>query len=129
MNNHNAQARRATPAPLALLLASMIAACAAQAPADTGGPAAQRASAGEASRGLVYAEDACSSCHATAAGEMVSPNPLAPPFAELASTPGMTNIALSAWIQSSHQNMPMLRVSQDHVDDLWAYLETLKTTR
>lgn len=128
MADFRTMALGAAAAVCVIVLAGGLAACVSEPPPDTGGPAAQRTSAGMASRGLVYAEDNCASCHAIAAGEAVSPNPLAPPFEELAATPGMTSIALSAWMQSAHRNMPTLRVSQDHVDDLWAYLETLKTT-
>ena len=104
------------------LVASMLAlaACAAD---QTGGPV--RASP-EVMRGRAYAEDTCAACHAIDRGVTVSPNPLAPPFQAVAGTPGMTRIALAAWIQSAHENMPQLIVSQERTDDLWAYLSTLK---
>ena len=103
---------------MASLLA--LAACAAD-QTDAPAPAAP-----EVVRGRAYAEDTCAACHAIDRGATVSPNPLAPPFQAVADTPGMTRIALAAWIQSAHVNMPQLIVDQDRTDDLWAYLSTLK---
>lgn len=80
----------------------------------------------EVMRGRAYAEDVCAACHAIDKGATNSPNPQAPAFQAIANTPGMTRIALSAWMQSGHENMPELIVSPDHQDDLWAYLSTLK---
>lgn len=83
--------------------------------------------AGAAGRGLVYAEQACSSCHAVHAGDRASPNLDAPPFEELANdTPGMSGLALNVWLHSTHQAMPHLLVDADHVEDLWAYMSSLR---
>lgn len=80
----------------------------------------------EAVRGRAYAEDTCAACHAIDKGATVSPNPQAPPFQTIADTPGMTRIALSAWIQGAHQSMPQLIIDQDRTDDVWAYLSSLE---
>lgn len=111
-------------APLALLV---LTACAAPPVAEPpAAPGAVVDAAGTPANGLAYAEQACGSCHAVGAGETWSPNPSAPPFEAIANTPGITRAALSAWLYSPHQNMPDLIVEHDRVDDLAAYLETLK---
>jgi mono/diheme cytochrome c family protein len=81
--------------------------------------------AGDAARGLAYAEQTCASCHAVAVGETSSPLPEATPFEELAATPGLTGIALSAWLNTSHPTMPDFIVDPDRIDDLAAYLASL----
>jgi mono/diheme cytochrome c family protein len=110
--------------PITLMIASafaLLAGCA----ADQGAPTAQPPSA-EAARGRAFAEDVCASCHAVDAGALYSPDTAAPTFDSIANTPGMTRIALSAWMQGAHQDMPQLIVDQDRIDDLWAYLSTLE---
>jgi mono/diheme cytochrome c family protein len=87
----------------------------------------QRVEAAAASRGLAYAEETCAGCHAVTPGEAFSPNPLAPTFESVANTPGMTLIAFNAWMQTAHPTMPNLIVGPDRIEDLWAYMSTLKT--
>jgi hypothetical protein len=57
---------------------------------------------------------------------MISPDPRAQPFSAIATTPGMTRTALNAWLNSSHTNMPQFIVEPERVDDLSAYLATLR---
>lgn len=76
--------------------------------------------------GRVYADSACAGCHAVAAGQASSPNPRAPTFEAIANTPGMTLMALNAALHTSHATMPNLIVDPDHIQDLSAYLYTLK---
>jgi mono/diheme cytochrome c family protein len=112
---------------LAVFAVLGVAACA----PDLGGrsddaPAIQRTETESAARGLAYAKEACVSCHAVTAGEGHSPELGAPTFEAIANTPGMTGIALNAWLHSSHPTMPNLIVDPDRIDDLAAYLRTLK---
>lgn len=102
---------------LALICCCFAAACA--------HPDAAPARNDAAARGLAHAEDVCAACHAVTPGQD-STNLDAPPFEAIANTPGMTRLALSAWLGSSHPSMPNLIVTPDQADDLWAYLETLK---
>lgn len=81
---------------------------------------------GDATIGFAYAQQTCGSCHAVGAGEMRSPEARARPFDAIANTPGLTRTALNAWLHSSHTNMPDLIVEPGRVDDLHAYLLTLK---
>jgi mono/diheme cytochrome c family protein len=109
-------------APLMLLMLSACAAPPPEAPAYSVGAA----DTGDPALGLRYAQQTCASCHAVAAAETVSPNPDAPPFDTVANTPGMTRIALNVWLHTPHPTMPNFVVDPDRIDDLSAYLATLK---
>jgi mono/diheme cytochrome c family protein len=76
--------------------------------------------------GRAYAENNCAACHAIDAGQGRSPNPRAPTFEVIASTPGMTIIALNAWLHTPHNTMPNLKVDQDKIEPLSAYIQTLQ---
>ncbi len=82
--------------------------------------------AGDPARGLAYAQDNCAACHAVAAHENWSPDYMAPAFVTIANTPGMSPVALNAWLHTSHPNMPNLIVDPNRIDDLSAYLATLR---
>ena len=84
---------------------------------------------GDPVRGLTFAEDHCGTCHAVRAGQGTSPIANAPPFQAVANTPGFTRIALNAWLHTSHPNMPDLIVEGARIDDVYVYLETLRTPR
>lgn len=75
--------------------------------------------------GKAYAEDVCAACHAVRAGETSSPVFEATPFQNVADTPGMTELALSVWLQSSHPTMPNIVLSQDEMRNVTAYIRSL----
>ena len=52
---------------------------------------------GNPTAGYRLAQDVCVECHATGLGIKFSPNLLAPPFHDIADTPGMNGLALSVW--------------------------------
>lgn len=99
-----------------------LAACAGAGP----DPVLPTADVGNAAAGFAYARQSCASCHAVGQAEMVSPDARARPFDAIANTPGLTRTALNAWLHSSHTNMPALIVDADDIDDLHAYLATLR---
>jgi mono/diheme cytochrome c family protein len=109
-----------------LVLFAALTACASPQPAPVSAAPMPAEHAGDASRGLAYARTACAGCHAVEAGDMMSPDAGAPPFEELARTPGMTGRALTVWLNSSHEAMPEFRVEPSAVDDLAAYLTALE---
>jgi mono/diheme cytochrome c family protein len=113
----------------ARLLAMLGAAClcaAACNPGREGQPAPGPSAPAARPAGLVYAEGACADCHAVEAGQTQSPNPKAPTFETIANTPGVTRMGLSALLHTSHRTMPNLIVDPNRIDDLSAYLDTLK---
>lgn len=111
----------------AILAALLASGCASGSAAPAQAPGAlHQFDVGDAAHGLTLAETICAACHAIGLGEAASPNPGATPFAVVANTPGMTSIALNAWLHTSHPTMPNLRINQDQTDDLWAYMLTLR---
>ena len=81
---------------------------------------------GQAGQGLALAERLCAQCHAVKKQQVASPNQDAPPFGEIASTPGMTSIALSAALQTSHASMPNIVLAAEERADIIAYIISLK---
>ena len=81
---------------------------------------------GQASRGLALAQRLCAECHAVQKEFARSPNANAPRFEAIASTPGMTAIALSAALNTSHHSMPNILLGADEQADIIAYILSLK---
>jgi len=79
--------------------------------------------------GKAYAEQVCATCHAVEQGEEESPLYQAPTFQSVAETPGMTEMALTVWLQSSHPTMPNIVLSQDEIRNVVAYIHSLKGKR
>ncbi len=90
----------------------------------TGEAAAQEA---DIAAGKAYAEQVCAACHAVLANEQISPLPEAPTFQSVAETPGMTEMALTVWLQSSHPTMPNIVLTQDETRNVVAYIRSLKS--
>ena len=81
---------------------------------------------GDRSKGLAVAREACASCHAIRQGEKLSPNPAAPSFERIASVPGMTTLALTVALRTSHRTMPNLMLEDQELRVLAAYILSLK---
>lgn len=115
--------------PLAVLLATACVVASACAPlSDSASPGDEVAAVDAAgpTPGRIYADAACASCHAVAAGQRQSPNPKAPTFETIANVPGMTPMALNVALHTSHKTMPNLIIEPRRIEDLSAYLDTLK---
>lgn len=102
-----------------LALASLIALPAAAAAQDLG----------NAKLGHEYAAGVCAECHDVEASGEVSPNPDAPTFQSVADTPGMTARALAVWMRTSHPTMPNLIIKPDDMDNVIAYIMSLRTPK
>jgi mono/diheme cytochrome c family protein len=76
--------------------------------------------------GQAYAQKVCAACHAVLANEQISPLAEAPTFQSVADTPGMTELALSVWLQSSHPTMPNIILEQDDLRNVVAYIRSLE---
>ena len=58
---------------------------------------------------------------------MFSPTMIAPTFSTIAETPGINERALIVWFQSSdHATMPNLILAQEDLDDVVAYILSLR---
>ena len=81
--------------------------------------------AGDPAAGAEYANKFCTKCHALNRGE-TSPEPTAPPFADVANTKGMTATALTVWLTTSHPTMPNIVIEPHDMDNVVAYILSLK---
>jgi mono/diheme cytochrome c family protein len=77
-------------------------------------------------RGRAYAAQLCSDCHQTEPGAGRSPAFNAPSFASVSKTKGMTAMALGVWLQTSHPTMPNIKLKPETMDDIIAYILSLK---
>jgi mono/diheme cytochrome c family protein len=81
---------------------------------------------GQPSRGLALAQRLCADCHAIQKEYARSANANAPRFQAIASTPGMTAMALAAALNTSHHSMPNIMLAADEQADIIAYILSLK---
>jgi mono/diheme cytochrome c family protein len=84
-----------------------------------------RAQEGDIRKGLAVAKDLCASCHAIYPGA-VSPNFKAPTFAIIAAVPGMTPLALSVTLRTSHKEMPNIILDAEQRENVIAYILSLR---
>jgi tetratricopeptide (TPR) repeat protein len=89
-------------------------------------PIADGQDLGDAEKGLAYARKVCATCHNVSRNELPSPNRQAPPFTRVANTPGMSVTALTVWSRTTHPTMPNLVIPPDDMDDLIAYILSLR---
>jgi mono/diheme cytochrome c family protein len=83
-------------------------------------PAVRAQEVRDRQRGLSLARQVCSVCHAIVPQQLKSPNPRAPTFPDLASTPGMTNTASTIALTTPHAGMPMFRLTAEQRADIVA---------
>lgn len=83
---------------------------------------------GDPRRGLAYAQQNCSGCHAVDSSQRSPVSGIAT-FKEIANVAGMTALALSVWFQSPHPNMPNLILAPSDRDDVIAYITSLREAR
>lgn len=88
--------------------------------------AAEAQEPGSVEEGYRLAEEVCTECHAIEPGDLDSFNVDAPPFEEVANTPGMTALALSVWFRTPHPTMPNFVIEEGEASDLIAYILSLK---
>ena len=81
---------------------------------------------GDRVRGLEYAKRNCVNCHVVSPNEDQDIVNDAPDFSAVANTPGMTPTAIAVWLQSPHPNMPNFIIPEQDIDDLAAYITSLK---
>ena len=81
------------------------------------------ASAADAVAGKIVAARWCSSCHTTSA---TKGGDVAPPFENLATRPGFNPEALRGFLANPHPPMKSLNLTRIEIDNLVAYLETLR---
>lgn len=77
-------------------------------------------------RGHEMARQNCAECHAVEDNDARSPNPDAPTFRTIAAVPGMTALALTAALNTSHRSMPNILLTREEQANLIAYILSLK---
>ena len=95
--------------------------------------AAMAQAPGDPQAGQAVAVEQCAQCHAVLPGEgvMENPDPLpfdgagALAFEDIANTPGVTAMALSAWMRSIHPTMPQILLQEEALNDVIAYILSL----
>jgi tetratricopeptide (TPR) repeat protein len=80
----------------------------------------------DARKGLSYAQKVCAVCHNVSESSAPSPNSQAPPFKLVANLPGASLAGLTEWSRAPHSSMPNLIVEPNDIDDVIAYILTLK---
>lgn len=84
------------------------------------GPAAAQ----DAAAGRALAQQWCTSCHIVVPG--ADGSDAAPTFAAIANDPNVTERGLRAWLADPHPPMPNLNLSRTEIDNIIAYLKTLR---
>lgn len=77
-------------------------------------------------KGAAFAQQICAQCHAVQAGQPRSPDRQAPTFETAAKTPGMTAIALTAILRTSHRTMPNIILADNDLRNVTEYIMSLK---
>ena len=90
---------------------------------------AKAATLGDPKAGRLYAQTQCASCHSIVPTGNTSPVDAATPFQAVADTSGMTRTALFVFFRSPHPTMPNLIVRGDDLDNIIAYILSLKTAK
>ena len=80
----------------------------------------------DARKGLEFARVHCAMCHAVETGNRRSVNPEAPAFSVIAASPGMSEAALHAALQSLHRRMPDILLAPTDRANVVAYIMGLK---
>jgi cytochrome c len=81
---------------------------------------------GDSREGLVVAQQLCATCHSVLRGAAASPNSKAPTFEKIAAVPGMTALALSVALRTSHKEMPNIILDAEQRANVIAYILSLR---
>lgn len=81
---------------------------------------------GDPAAGLEYARAICADCHDVEREWDELAAFYGPPFVDIAALPSTTGMSLRAFLLSPHENMPNLILTDDALDDVIAYILSLK---
>lgn len=81
---------------------------------------------GDTREGQRIAATWCANCHRVAPGGPGPATDAAPPFQAVARMPSTTSMSLRAFLQTPHVNMPDFRLARTELDDVVAYILSLK---
>ncbi len=80
----------------------------------------------DAAAGGALAEKWCTACHVVGPTQNQGTSTGAPPFAAVADMKSTTAMALRAFLQTPHWRMPDLHLTRDEIDDIAAYILSLR---
>lgn len=89
-------------------------------------PQANSQEIGNAATGKQLAERWCSSCHVVGPASVQGTSNGAPPFVAVARMASTTPMSLKAFLLTPHARMPDLHLSQDEIDNLTAYILSMR---
>lgn len=81
---------------------------------------------GDPGAGKQLAATWCANCHRIAPAGPGPATDIAPSFAAIAALPSTTSMSLRAYLRTPHANMPDYRLSREELDDIVAYLLTVR---
>lgn len=90
------------------------------------GRAAAQDDGGDVAAGHRLADTWCASCHMVDPALQHGSDNGAPAFSAVAAMPSTTPLALHAFLQTPHAQMPDLHLSRDEIDDLTGYILSLR---
>ena len=83
-------------------------------------------SPGDRHAGRAIATGSCSECHLVPGGPSPTSRRQGPPFVEVANLPTSTAPGLRSLLRAPHAGMPMFRFTDKELDDIVAYLLSLR---
>jgi len=89
-------------------------------------PAMAQPESGDVRAGRGLAANWCANCHRIAPDGPGPATDAAAPFASIAAMPSTTSMSLRVFLQSPHANMPDYRLTREQLDDVVAYLLSLR---
>lgn len=81
---------------------------------------------GDPAEGHRLAQQWCSNCHVIERSAQSGASNGAPSFAAIAGMKAMTPMALHVFLQTPHDRMPDLHLTRNEIDDLIAYITSLR---
>jgi mono/diheme cytochrome c family protein len=84
---------------------------------------------GNPENGRLQATRLCADCHEVEPAPGTPATLPGPPFIAVAKTKGMTALALSVWLQTSHPTMPNIMLHPETRADIIAYILMLRKNR
>lgn len=81
---------------------------------------------GDVAAGRHLAETWCSDCHVVSSTQQRGTSYGAPTFQAIAQMKSTTMMSIEAFLQTSHDRMLDLRLSRDQIDDVAAYILSLR---
>ena len=79
-------------------------------------------SPGDRAAGRELAQDVCATCHQVEKGQRGISIEGAPSFQDVADNKAMTSLALRVFLQTPHEEMPNLKLSNAETDDVITYI-------